>query len=506
MIADSAPPCVDYCTADFSVPADSEVSERGYSVTADFCFPLTAESPASAPEAALEDKDLAASMLLSKRQRTIPGQKRVLNDSDEDPVSEEEDDGSAGDDEMDVDGKSVGHSDGEDSEDHSDNVGIESTRVSSLSPVGEMPKRARRTQAWHGRLRPYNGLRFFKPVPRDDTPGAIPAIDDSYAGWEAVDDGNWLGDEKPEGYPDSEEAEDPDETDENMAVLQAKVDEEDPEPDLVLIRPDEDTWQSEASLLLEVRLDVEEARVNPLDLQRDDPDPRPRGNKVYRDEKGRRWWKWAKDWLEPERPGEMMRRYLKGYNIWAAKNPLSLEVPDDSETGTTNEPIIKKRSQRPERRFGVLTHSGKYQRFGAMKFNRTNSWASSSNHKRCEREMSLGLRAFNERGWFWPFCCAHKIPKKADLLGTLEPFQINGPYPRGWERFLCTYFPYTLLAEIEAIPRYTTESADRRALKVWQYLYDWYPWFLPREISRPGYSFEKRLAEGKLHVPLTPEE
>ena len=95
---------------------------------------------------------------------------------------------------------------------------------------------------------------------------------------------------------------------------------------------------------------------------------------------------------------------------------------------------------------------------------------------------------------YWPFCTRR---------GT-DPFSPTGPYPRGLERWLAYNVPPKVVLELDALPGYRDHRNEQRITTCWKFLFDYYPWFLPREISRYPY-FEDRPAELR-SVPLEGDE
>ena len=96
---------------------------------------------------------------------------------------------------------------------------------------------------------------------------------------------------------------------------------------------------------------------------------------------------------------------------------------------------------------------------------------------------------------FWPFCTAPPAS---------EPLHPLGPYPRGWERALAERLTPRMVLEYDYHkPGASKGRGEQRARELWGFLLDYYPWVLPKEISRPPY-WEERHAVGLQNVPLDP--
>ena len=91
---------------------------------------------------------------------------------------------------------------------------------------------------------------------------------------------------------------------------------------------------------------------------------------------------------------------------------------------------------------------------------------------------------FSTKEAFWPFCALH----------SRDPFSKSAPMPKGWEKFLCENAPPSLPLQLEyavqkrgAVPHYRKDRGMQKVTAVWKYLFDHYPYLLPREISRHPY-------------------
>jgi len=98
------------------------------------------------------------------------------------------------------------------------------------------------------------------------------------------------------------------------------------------------------------------------------------------------------------------------------------------------------------------------------------------------RERSLGLSRWKLRWSHWPFSCR-----------GVDPFSVHGRFQKGWSTFLREHFPPIVMVMLGCFPTYTKDGGRSRYKECWRFLYDRFPWFLPREVSRRPY-FEERPA------------
>jgi hypothetical protein len=82
--------------------------------------------------------------------------------------------------------------------------------------------------------------------------------------------------------------------------------------------------------------------------------------------------------------------------------------------------------------------------------------------------------------------------------------------PEGWADYLVTVTPAALLVELQYYKMYRKHSGRQKVEILWRYLFDYYPWVLPEEISR-GPRWEEfthqqqlRIQEGIEQIQLGP--
>jgi hypothetical protein len=107
------------------------------------------------------------------------------------------------------------------------------------------------------------------------------------------------------------------------------------------------------------------------------------------------------------------------------------------------------------------------------------------------RVQSLGenwKERWDGRWNLWPFCTLH----------AADPLIVTGPFPEGWEDtyarrmfgalvLLLDYSHGGGKISAEGRPSYPKDRNDYKVRWCWEFLYDFYPWFLHRRISRPPY-------------------
>ena len=98
-----------------------------------------------------------------------------------------------------------------------------------------------------------------------------------------------------------------------------------------------------------------------------------------------------------------------------------------------------------------------------------------ANRGREEAVCTPSARYWVRRHWYWPF---------STIRGG-EPFGQSGRYPRRWERFLSTNVPPRVVLELDAVHGFRQGNAQYRAMLCWRFFFDYYPWFLPANLSRP---------------------
>ena len=112
-----------------------------------------------------------------------------------------------------------------------------------------------------------------------------------------------------------------------------------------------------------------------------------------------------------------------------------------------------------------------------------------------KRETYVGEAEWRRRCLYWPYCT---------FYGS-DPLSETGPYPKGVEKWLYDNLPVKVALEIDQLPYYVRNANNQKVTQCWRFLFDYYPWFLAKQISRPPY-LEDRAAQGLLETPLSGSE
>jgi hypothetical protein len=93
---------------------------------------------------------------------------------------------------------------------------------------------------------------------------------------------------------------------------------------------------------------------------------------------------------------------------------------------------------------------------------------------RNDRRVELIDKFWPVKEWFWPW----------SAINVSDPFSPMAPMPEGWAEYLVAVTPAALLVELQYFKMYRKHSGRQKVEILWRYLFDYYPWVLPEEISR----------------------